>query len=157
MSTPEAELLAKLLRALDAILAGADSAARVLGPFPGTVDEFVALDELRSVGARALLKAVEQAQDVLARVFRTYLLAEQTDLAEMTARDIANRMEKYGLLADADAWSGLVRLRNRLAHEYPVSPTSQRERVAEALAAVPLLRSIRDGLLPTFRSKGYLP
>ncbi len=156
MTTPEAALIVKLMQAIDAVLKGADSAARIMGPVPDSIADFVALDDVRSTGARALLKAVEQAQDLLARLFRTYLLAEQIDIADLTARDIANRMEKYGMLADADTWSGLVRLRNRLTHEYPVSPTAQRERVADALAAVPLLRTIRDGLLPTLHSKGYL-
>lgn len=156
MTSPEAALVAKLVQAVDAVLAGADSAARILGPVPASATEFAALDELRGVGARALLKAVEQGQDLLARLFRTYLLAEQIDISDLTARDIANRMEKYGMLDDADIWSGLVRLRNRLAHEYPVSPTAQRERVVDALAAVPRLRTIRDDLLPTLRSKGYL-
>lgn len=156
MTTPEAVLIVKLMQAIDAVLKGADSAARIMGPVPDSIADFVALDDVRSTGARALLKAVEQAQDLLARLFRTYLLAEQIDIADLTARDIANRMEKYGMLADADTWSGLVRLRNRLTHEYPVSPTAQRERVADALAAVPLLRTIRDGLLPTLHSKGYL-
>jgi hypothetical protein len=156
VTAPEAVLLARLMAALDAVLRGGDVAARYLGPLPGTPADFAALDDLRVLAARALLKAVEQAQDLLARIFRTYLIAEQVDLAEMTARDIANRMEKYGMLADAGAWSGLVRLRNRLAHEYPVSPTEQRERVADALAAVPLLRAIRDGLVPALRAKGYV-
>ena len=156
MTTPEAALIVKLMQAIDAVLKGADSAARIMGPVPDSIADFVALDDVRSTGARALLKAVEQAQDLLARLFRTYLLAEQIDIADLTARDIANRMEKYGMLADADTWSGLVRLRNRLTHEYPVSPIAQRERVADALAAVPLLRTIRDGLLPTLHSKGYL-
>lgn len=156
MTTPEAALIVKLMQAIDAVLKGADSAARIMGPVPESIADFVALDDVRSTGARALLKAVEQAQDLLARLFRTYLLAEQIDIADLTARDIANRMEKYGMLQDADTWSGLVRLRNRLTHEYPVGPTAQRERVADALAAVPLLRTIRDGLLPTLHSKGYL-
>lgn len=157
MSSPEAALLAKLIGALDAVLAGADAAARIMGPVPDTIADFVAMDDLRSTGARALLKAVEQAQDLSARIFRTYLIAEQIDVSGMTARDIANKMEKYGMLADAHAWSALVRLRNRLAHEYPVGPTTQRERVVDALTAVPVLRTIRDDLLPTLRSKGYLP
>ncbi|MBB3347682.1 MULTISPECIES: hypothetical protein [unclassified Sphingomonas] len=156
MTAPEGVLLTKLTTALDSVLRGADVAARILGTLPETAVDFAALDDLRATGARALLKAVEQAQDLLARIFRTYLIAEQIDISEMTARDIANRMEKYGMLADAAAWSGLVRLRHRLAHEYPVSPTEQRERVFDALAAVPLLRSIRDGLLPTLHTKGYL-
>ena len=156
MTTPEAALIVKLMQAIDAVLKGADSAARIMGPVPDSIADFVALDDVRSTGTRALLKAVEQAQDLLARLFRTYLLAEQIDIADLTARDIANRMEKYGMLADANTWSGLVRLRNRLTHEYPVSPTAQRERVEDALAAVPLLRTIRDGLLPTLHSKGYL-
>ncbi|HTG39934.1 HepT-like ribonuclease domain-containing protein [Sphingomonas sp.] len=155
--TPEVAILRKLSTALDSVLHGADSAARIMGPLPDTAAAFAGLDDLRGTGARALLKAVEQAQDILARMFRTYLLAEQIDLSTMTARDIANRMEKYGLLDSADQWSALVRLRNRLAHEYPVSPTEQLERVTDALAAVPQLRGIRDTLVSNLHAKGYAP
>lgn len=154
---PEVAILRKLMIAADAILAGGDDALALLGPLPASVPAFLTLDATQRTAARALLKVVEQAQDVLARIFCTYLLAEQVDISTMTARDIANRMEQYGLLAGADQWSGLVRLRNRLAHEYPVSPTEQLERVTDAAAAVPTLRAIRDGLVIPLRAKGYAP
>jgi hypothetical protein len=87
--------------------------------------------------------------------FRTFLIAEQVEVGSMTARDIANRVEKYDLIHDAQTWAGLVRLRNRLSHEYPVSPTEQLERVCDARDAVPLLRSIRDKVASGIRARGY--
>ncbi len=152
---PETVVLRRLVLALDAVLVGADDAAQVMGKLPATTDAFSRMTAVEKTGARALLKAVEQAQDIIARVFRTYLIVEQIDIEGMTARDIANRAEKYGLLADADQWSDLVKLRNRLAHEYPVGPAAQLDRVASAMAAVPQLKAIRDGLLPHFRQKGF--
>ena len=157
IEAPEVAILRKLMVATDAILTGADDALALLGLLPATVPAFLTLDATQRTAARALLKVVEQAQDVIARIFRTYLLAEQIDIATMTARDIANRMEKYGLLSSVDQWSALVRLRNRLAHEYPVSPTEQLDRVSEAAAAIPTLRAIRDGLVIPLRAKGYAP
>ena len=153
---PEIAILRKLGSALDAVLVGADDARTLMGALPTDVPTFAAFGPVESTGARALLKAVEQAQDILARMFRTYLLVEQVDISGLTARDVANRMEKYDLLADTRDWSDLVRLRNRLAHEYPVSATEQLDRVAQAVAAVPKLKAIRDRMLPALRAKGYV-
>ena len=152
---PEVAILRKLATALDAVLSGADDALALLGPLPVDVPAFLALDRVERTAARALLKAFEQAQDILARIYRTYLLSEQIDISGMTARDIANRMEKYGMLADAAIWASLVRMRDRLAHEYPVSPTEQLERVTETAAAVSALRTIRSDLSASLRAKGY--
>jgi hypothetical protein len=44
------------------------------------------------------------------------------DPAEMSRRDIAESMEKTGLLASTQDFLEVVRLRNRLAHLYPDDP-----------------------------------
>ena len=75
----------------------------------------------------------------------------------MTARDIANRMEKVGALADARAWLDLVRLRNRLAHEYPAGLSEQFDRVTSAVAAAPCLHGIRTDLLRFLHGQKLLP
>ena len=154
--TPEAMLLRKLAVAAQAVAVGAKDALDLLGAFPLTPAAFAALGKVERTAARALLKAVEQWQDILARMFRTFLIAEQANVSEMSARDIANRLEKLGGLSSASRWSSLVRLRNRLAREYPVSVTEQMERVASAIAAVPLLEVISSELFYHLRAKGYL-
>lgn len=156
MREPESELLAKLVVAAGKIASGADEALELLGPVPADTVAFESLDRVQRTAARALLKAVEQQQDVIARLFRTYLAAEAVDVVVLTARDVANQMEKFGALEDAYLWSDLTKLRNRLAHEYPVSVSAQLERISEAAAAVPVLRAILDRLTTFLLSKGYL-
>lgn len=153
---PERILIGKLVAAAGALADGADEAKGLLGALPSDAAAFAALDLIERTAARALLKAVEQQQDVLARLFRTILIAEAVDVGPMTARDVANAMEKLGGLDDAYVWSDLVKLRNRLAHEYPVSPTAQLDRVRDAADAVPVLRSILTDVTRLLVARGYL-
>jgi len=148
---PEQAILSALAEASEAVAMGLDEALELLGPPPATLAEFQALDKVQRTAAAALLKRVEQLQDILARMFRTALIADGAEISDMTARDIANRMEKVGALADARAWSDLVRLRNRLVHEYPVAIGEQHDRVRSAIAAAPALHSIRADLLAFLR------
>lgn len=156
-STPEQAILAALAAAAEAVAVGLDEALELLGGPPQSVESFGRLDKIQRTAAAALLKRVEQLQDILARMFRTALLADGVDISGMTARDVANRMEKVGGLADARAWSDLVRLRNRLAHEYPVAVAEQFDRVASAVAAAPALHRIRIDLLGFLREQELLP
>jgi uncharacterized protein YutE (UPF0331/DUF86 family) len=156
-AAPEAAILRKLMVAANAISVGANDAAALMGTPPTDVASFLAFGPVERTAARALLKAVEQMQDVIARLFRTVLLAEAIDIAPLTTRDIANLMEKFGAIDDARAWSELTKLRNRLAHEYPVSSTAQLERVTEALEAVPKLQAVLAKLNDYLADKGYLP
>lgn len=151
---PEHAILAALAQAADAVLTGLDEALDLLAPVPATAADFDALDKLQRTAAAAVLKRVEQLQDIIARMFRTALIADGVDIAAMTARDIANRMEKLGALADARAWSDIVRLRNRLAHEYPVSPAERFDRLTSATAAAPALRRTLGDLLAFLRRQG---
>jgi uncharacterized protein with HEPN domain len=154
---PERALLAALAAAADAVAVGLREALELLGPQPRSPDEFGALDKIQRTAAAALLKRVEQQQDILARMFRTALIADGVDIVSMTARDVANRMEKVGALADASAWSDLVRLRNRLVHEYPVALAEQYDRVTSAIAAAPALERVRRDLVEFLGRQGLLP
>jgi hypothetical protein len=143
-SAPEHRILRALADAAEAVAVGLDEAIGLLQPLPLTAERFTSLDLVQRTAAAALLKRVEQLQDIIARMFRTALIADGADVGGMTARDIANRMEKLGALADARAWSDIVRLRNRLVHEYPVGATEQHNRVLSALDAAPALHRILD-------------
>jgi len=74
--------------------------------------------------------------DILAqKVFR---LIDRLDLDDQgSVRDRMNRAEKKGLVTDADAFSELRELRNRIAHEYV--PTAVQTIFREVLSAVPAL------------------
>ena len=149
-------LIPKLVAAAEAVADGADEALVLLGALPNDVVMFASLNLIQRTAARALMKTVEQQEDLLARLFRTFLAAEAFDTVPMTARDVANTMEKLGGLEDAYIWSDLVKLRNRLTHEYPVSSTAQLERVLEAAAAVPVLRSILVSTIRLLAERGHL-
>lgn len=153
----ERGIVQRLVAAADAVLGGAHEALALIGAFPETEAALAALDPVQRTAARAMLKAVEQTQDVEARLFRAYLLAEAIDVTSLTARDIGNLMVKLGALESAEAWSDLARLRNRLAYEYPVAVAAQLERITAAAKAVPILHDILTRMNAFLADKGYLP
>jgi uncharacterized protein with HEPN domain len=153
---PETAILQALVAASDSVATGLTEAIDLLGPPPQSVEAFLALGLIERTAAAALLKRVEQQQDIIARLFRTALIADGTDVAGMTSRDIANRMEKLGALMDVATWSGLVRLRNRLVHEYPSDAAEQFDRVTSAIAAAPLLDHIRGDLIAFLHRQNLL-
>ena len=68
----------------------------------------------------ALIKRFEQLQNGLQdQLFRSLALAEGEDLRDRSRRDLAELMERLGVIESAQAWSELAVLRNRLAHAYP--------------------------------------
>lgn len=143
---PENRLLAALVAGAEALAVTMDEAIGLLGEDPLTEERFASLGLIERTASAALLKRIEQLQDVLSRLFRTTLIAQDVDISNLYARDIANRMEKSGAIADAEAWMSLVKLRNRLVHEYPLTIAEQRDRVSEAMNAAPTLRAILDTL-----------
>ena len=69
--------------------------------------------------------------------------ARGEDVAGLTPRDVANRMEALGVVADAALWRRINDLRNRLAHEYPLDRARQTLLVNDAFAAIaPLLETL---------------
>lgn len=105
----------------------------------------------------AMIKRVESLQDLLERrVFRSVLLCEGEPLEGFSARDAANRLEKLGAIPSADAWGELSRLRNRLAHEYPLHPEKQAARINDAFAAIEPLIGVLDTLQSYAETKGLV-
>lgn len=94
-----------------------------------------------SIASVALLKRVEQLQDLLVRLMRALVTWEGADAQAMTARDLANWMEKQGVLV-ANDWMELTLLRNRLVHEYPIDLAEQLKRVNESWSAADRLEQV---------------
>ncbi len=72
------------------------------------------IDRLDAMKAR-----LQQLQTTLADgVFRGIAIVEMHDIDSLSKRDIADLMEKFGVLESSDVWTELTLLRNRLAHAY---------------------------------------
>ena len=137
--TGEGEILSAILARLESLLLACDEDQEALGPMPSDVSGFLAMPPSRRVASRALLKTVEQLQDQLARLFRLLPKFRAIDTAGWYAQDYANFAEKQGVLEDGLGWSEIVRLRNRLVHDYPLTAEAQFDALARAHAIVPTL------------------
>lgn len=139
--TGEQEVLAAIMARLDALLIACAEDETALGGIPGDMVAFAAMPPSRRVASRALLKTVEQLEDQLARLFRLLPKLMLEDSAGWHVQDYANFAEKLGILDDGLGWSAIVRLRNRLVHDYPLVPGAQLEMLKSAHDAVPILRA----------------
>ena len=137
--TGEAEILWAILARLEALLLACDEDQEALGSMPSDVSTFLAMPPSRRVASRALLKTVEQLQDQLARLFRLLPKLRAVDTVGWYAQDYANFAEKQGVLQDGLGWSEIVKLRNRLVHDYPLTTEARFEALAQAWAVVPTL------------------
>lgn len=140
------DALAELLQALDEVAAGFDEAFAVLGGVPDDAEALQRFQASERLAARSLLKSVEQMQDLLGRTIRATLVIEQVDLAGLSPRAWADRAESIGALPSSDEWSALVRLRNELVHEYPLSPAQRLLRLSDAWTSVAALRGVHRQL-----------
>jgi uncharacterized protein YutE (UPF0331/DUF86 family) len=140
MIEPTAELVASIAARIETLLLALEEDLAMSGQAPATFAEFESRDSSQRVGSRALLKTVEQLEDQLARMFRTLLQMLDVDTSGWFAQDIANQMEKLEVVADADQWMGVVKLRNRLVHDYPIDQETRFLKLIEAYEAVDILR-----------------
>ena len=154
--TDVAPLLRGGLERCARIVAGCEELIPFLAPvLPIQDDDLARLPVIERIASIALLKRYEQLQDMIGRLFRTYLSWEGEDVRDMSRRDHANRMERYHLIGDADDWMDFLDLRNRLVHEYPVNEVEQVDRVNECWAAIPRLTDIYDKLRQRLSEQGF--
>lgn len=89
----------------------------------GVTAEWSDEDHLR---VQAFLRMFEQLQDLLGRsLFRGTLTLADEAVGALSARNVAQRMEKLGAIESADRWSELVAIRNALIHGYAAAPGQQ--------------------------------
>lgn len=73
------------------------------------------------------------------------------------AIDNLSRMERLGLVSNADEWIAMRRLRNRLVHEYIESPTEMLPALAAALAFTDTLVATRKALMAWCEARSLVP
>jgi hypothetical protein len=116
------------------------SEARFAPVFPLRAADVAAFDEADQEASDALLKRIENLiahlQD---QVWRRVALAEQVTLRLGSRRELAEHMQRFGLLPAGETFKTAAELRNRLSHEYPTEPARQAALLNDALATAPLL------------------
>lgn len=156
MTTPETEIIRDILGRIAALRVSLEDAIGFAGPVPVDDAAFAGQDKLQRVASTALIKIVEQLEDQLARLFRTILQALAVDTTGWFAQDTANRMEQLGIVADAATWVDIVKLRNRLVHDYPLRPEAQLSRLREAHAAASVLNDSAEKVVKFLTDRGLL-
>lgn len=95
----------------------------------------------------AYLKRFEQFEDALGRTIKTVAQIMALGKVErLHPRDVANRAEGYRIVESAEAWSEAVRVRNALAHEYPLRPDKRAKQINDAWRSNDVLRAAWAGL-----------
>ena len=103
----------------------------------------------------AFIQQFGSMQDALhGPVFRGVLELEQYTEKPLTPRDVADMMEKLGIIDDASAWHDLRKMRNVLAHEYTKDRATQARRINEAYRAIDDLVAVFNRIHAYVTTKG---
>jgi hypothetical protein len=123
------------------------SLGKVTALSPLTPQVVEGLDPDQQDTVDAFLKRFEQLADLVGlSLFKGLAILEQEDVAHLSRRDLADLMEKLGIIPSAEDWSRVAVLRNRLAHGYPNDPARQASRLQEAVDLTPTVLAAFDAL-----------
>lgn len=150
------EIIADIVERIRALRTSLDEAFELAGPIPADETAFDAMGKIERVASTAAIKVVEQLEDQLARLFRSILQVLLVDTDGWFAQDVANRMEQLGIVADANAWVSVIKLRNRLVHDYPITRAAQLARLKEAHDASTILHDSADRAVAFLKHRGLL-
>ncbi len=116
--------------------------------FPLSAEQISGWNDDQRLVLYGYLFLFEQLQELIAKRALCGLLAfEAEDVAAMSARDVADRSEKLGIIESADIWRNLIKVRNTLAHDYPMDLAAQAERANVVRDAVPELLAMTQAVL----------
>ncbi len=140
-----------LLRAVFArsvrIIAGYDDVHPFLAPvLPASGEALSALPVVERIASIALLKRYEQLQDIVAQLGRLMISWEGERTDRLSRRDLANWLERFGAVDDADDYVAASELRNCLVHDYPLDEDEQTQRVNLRWTGFPALIAMVEAL-----------
>ncbi len=114
---------------------------------PIDADRLRGLDPDSDVNVLAFLKTFEQLEDTLGRTLKTIAMLMQLGrIDRLTPRDVAQRSAALGVIDDPKVWADAVRVRNELAHEYPLRPDKQAAQVNAAWTTSDVLFQTRQSI-----------
>ena len=95
----------------------------------------------------AFLKRFENAVEAGRRLFRVSLVAVAEDVFDLSTLAILEGAEREGVLASAEGWRDVMRMRNKVAHEYAMTPEEAAAALVNALEAAQAAVELLDGAL----------
>ncbi|WP_235532853.1 hypothetical protein [Sphingomonas sp. Leaf412] len=121
--------------------------ARIDAMMPMTAARLVTLVGDDHIYVLAFLKTYEQFEETLGRTLKTIAMILQFGKFErLSPRDVAQRAVSLGILSDGRDWADAVRVRNELAHEYPLDPEKQAGQVNAAWDTCATLFATADAI-----------
>lgn len=91
-------------------------------------------------------------QDLMGnKIFNLYLDAAGENFETWTMIDKVNKLEKLGIIQNADIWTNMRLLRNHLAHEYPEHPDLTAKYLNQTFTTVPKLIDCLNKLIIGFQ------
>lgn len=91
--------------------------------FPMNVQLLENLSEEDLAWIDLLINRFGKLQDIIGtKLIDFFLEAQQENVDGLTTLDKINKLERLGLIEDAELWKEMRRTRNHIAHEYPETP-----------------------------------
>ncbi|MBV9843397.1 MAG: hypothetical protein JOY99_17980 [Sphingomonadaceae bacterium] len=130
----EQRLLAEYLATCARLHRGFEETSGVIAPLmPMSPDRIDALPIDAETSKLAYLKRFEQFEDILQRTLEAISrIMEHGKIERMTSVDVTRRAYALGILDNEKIWANAVRVRNALAHEYPLNPEKRTSQVNQA-------------------------
>lgn len=112
---------------------------------PLNADTLIALSDDDTARLHGFLRLFEQLHQITERrLFRAILVLSGED-ADLSTRNMVDRLEKFGAVSDSKVWRQIGVVRNRLAHDYPSDFAAFAAAVNEAFGAhTSLLAATRE-------------
>ena len=113
--------------------------------FPLTARAFRSLDESRLEHIDQFIYRFSKLQDAMGkRLFPTLYGLLEEDESPRPFIDILTRLEKLGVITDAEDWQVLRNIRNTIAHEYPGSVEQTVTALNLLLEKLPVMRRMYE-------------
>lgn len=117
-----------------------------------------ALSDLEDSLTTAFLKRFQDMVDVLSRrLMRSIAQMSGEDTAALLARDIANLMEKIGIITDRDQWLSIIALRTAIVHDYADDAAALVHRLNACFDLYPVVIAVLTRADAYIRDRQLLP
>ncbi len=131
------------------------SYAKVKEIFPLSAPRYKNLSDDEVEAIDQYLFRFSKLQDTLGqRVFKLIVSEYEENIETLTFIDILNRLEKIGILEDANIWKKLRDVRNDIAHQYDDEPQQMAEALNNIFAYRNELLNIFDNIEKFYKDKG---
>lgn len=110
------------------------------------------INEQQMVWIDLLVNRFGKLQDLLAtKLIDVFLEIHQENIENLTMIDKLNKLERFGIITNAQLWSKMRQVRNHIAYEYPDAPALQAKYLNEIFQLTPQLLKILDNIKSKIR------